>query len=475
MMHRTITLFMDDDQNQRTGNPLMKNLAKQAATGLVWIGLQIAVGQSALAKEPEFAPTGLVQTVFENGLEVVVIPDRRAPVVTHMVWYKVGAADDPVGKSGLAHFLEHLMFKGTSTAPAGEFSTKIAEIGGRENAFTSVDYTAYYQKISPDALEMVMRYEADRMSNLVLTEDVIEPEKNVVLEERRSRVDSNPAAILGEITEATLYKHHPYGVPVIGWEHEIRQLTLEDALQFYRRFYAPNNAILIVAGDVEVEDVLRMAREAYGSLRPNEALQARQRTVEPEPVAARSVEYEDPRVNVPSWQRYFLAPSYRTAAPREAEALDLLATVLGGSSTSRMYRKLVIEEKLATSAGAWFRGTALDRSQFALYGSPRPGVEVAELENAVERVVADILENGVSQEELDRARNNLLKTVIFERDSQTTMARIYGTVLTTGGSLTDIHEWPERIRTVTVEDVNSAARKVLSKPRSVTAYLRPQS
>jgi zinc protease len=217
-------------------------------------------------------PRGAQAKVFEpetftldNGLEVVVVANRRAPIVTHMLWYKVGAADEPPGKSGIAHFLEHLMFKGTDTLGPGEFSDIIARNGGQENAFTSYDYTGYFQTVAKDRLDIIMKYEADRMTNLTLSDEVVLPERDVVLEERRSRIDREPGAQLGEALRAVLFLHHPYGVPVIGWEEEIRGLTSADAIDFYRRWYAPNNAVLIVAGDVDAEEVRALAETHTGS------------------------------------------------------------------------------------------------------------------------------------------------------------------------------------------------------------------
>lgn len=414
-------------------------------------------------------------TRLDNGLEVVIIPDRRAPVVTHMIWYKAGSADEPRGKSGIAHFLEHLMFKGTKTTPAGEFSTRVAEIGGQENAFTSVDYTAYYQKVTPAALEMVMGYEADRMENLILSDEVIEPEKKVILEERRSRIDTNPGAILSEAVEATLYVHHPYGTPIIGWKNEMLGLTKDDAIAFYEKFYSPNNAILVVAGDVDPQTVIRLARKTYGKVEPRVETIARERVKEPEPLAAKYVEYADPQVTIPTFGRTYLVPSYQNAPEGEGEALDILASILGGSSTSRLYRDLVLGKEIATSASAWYQGGALDVTKFGFYGRPRGNASAEDVGAAIEEVLNDLLENGVTQEELDTARDSLVKSVYFERDSQTTMARLYGTVLSLGGTLEDIHLWPDRLMKVTVDDVNAVARKYLKKSRSVTSYLRPQT
>src|SRR5690606_30429757 len=215
--------------------------------------------------------------MLDNGLEIIVIPDRRAPVVTQMVWYKVGSADEKPGKSGIAHFFEHLMFKGTTNHGPGEFSARIAEVGGRENAFTSYDYTAYYQQIAPTELRAMMEFEADRMTNLVLTDEVIGPERDVIIEERNSRVENDPSALLGEEVNATLYQNHPYRIPVIGWMHEIAQLNRADAIDFYRRYYAPNNAVLVVAGDVDPADVRQMAQEIYGVIPQGPQLAARER------------------------------------------------------------------------------------------------------------------------------------------------------------------------------------------------------
>jgi zinc protease len=413
----------------------------------------------------------LVSRTLENGLQVVVIPDRRAPVVTHMIWYKVGSADEPRGQSGVAHFLEHLLFKATQTYPAGEFSRKVAEIGGQENAFTSSDYTAYYQKVTPEALEMVMRYEADRMRKLVLTEVDMETERAVILEERSQRTDTRPGGMLTEAMRAALYQNHPYGIPNIGWEHEIRALTLRNVLGFYDRFYRPKNAVLIVAGDVDADTVLRYASSTYGKIEADEGPVERVMTTEPPPRAERRVILRDHRVGAASLRRDYLAPSYRVAEPREAEALDLLATILGGASTSRIKRALLVDDPIASRAGASYWGGFRDMTDFSIYATPLPGVEVEDVERRLDAIVSELIENGVMQAELDAARNSLIKSSLFDLDSQTSMARLFGTVLSTGGRIEDVTEWTARLRQVTVDDVNSAARKYLAKRRSVTGYL----
>ena len=336
------------------------------------------------------AASGVVDFRLDNGLTVVVIPDRRAPVVTHMVWYRNGSADDPQGKSGIAHFLEHLMFKGTKAHPQGEFSKRIAEIGGQENAFTGNDYTAYFQRVAKEHLAELMEFEADRMTGLTLTDEVVTPERDVVLEERRMHCDADPGAQLNEAMQATLFTHHPYGTPIIGWAHEIEGLGREDALAYYARFYTPENAILIVAGDVDPAETRVLAERYYGPVRPRGDAPKRSRPKEPAPVARRLVVVNDEKVEQPSWQRCYLAPSYRTAAPGESDALEVLAHLLGGGQTALLYRKLVLDEKKALAAGAYYMGSAFDDTRFFLYAVPATGVALPDLDAEVDRALAGL-------------------------------------------------------------------------------------
>jgi zinc protease len=407
---------------------------------------------------------------LDNGMQVVVIPDHRTPVVTHMVWYRNGSADDPPGKSGIAHFLEHLMFKGTKTQPKGAFSNLVSELGGQENAFTSYDYTAYFQKVAKEHLATMMSFEADRMTNLVLADEDVIPERDVVLEERRMRTDSDPGSQLSESLGRTLYVNHPYGLPIIGWQHEIESLGREDAFAYYRRFYTPENAILVVAGDVTEDEVRKTAGESYGRIKARGEPPRRSRTAEPPIPAARRVELADPKVEQPSFQRYWLTPSYRTAQGSEAHALEILAHVLGGGQTSRLYGALVQEQELAVNAGAWFMGDAVDTTRFAVYAVPRPGVELKALEKASEAVIAG-LQDGIGARELARAKTRLVADALYARDSQATLARLYGATLATGGTLRDVQDWPDRIDAVTADEVLAAARARLSPKAAVTGYL----
>src|ERR1700723_1871100 len=407
-----------------------------------------------------------------NGLQVVGIPDHRTPVVTQMIWDKVGSADETPGKSGLAHFLEHLMFKGTAKHPAGEFSQTVPRIGGNENAFTSADYTGYFQRGPREQLGSMMEFEADRMTGLVLKDENVLPERDVVLEEFNMRVANNPEARLTEQIMAALYLNHPYGRPVIGWRHEIEKLDREDALAFYRRFYAPNNATLVIAGDVDAKDIRPMVERAFGDVPPQPAIPAQRiRPQEPMPVAPRTVTLSDPRVEQPGVRRYYLVPSATTAAAGESPALDVLAQLMGGGSNSYLYRRLVVDRPLAVNAGAAYQGNSLDATQFTISAAPRPGVEFAQVEQAIDEVIADIAENPVHAEDLERVKTQLIAGAIYAQNNQAVLARWYGGALTTGLSIEDIRSWPDRIRAVTAEQVRAAAQKWLDKNRSVTGYL----
>ncbi|WP_371348363.1 M16 family metallopeptidase [Ancylobacter sp. IITR112] len=425
-------------------------------------GLATAPTRAGAAEVAEFT--------LENGMQVVVVPDHRAPVVTHMVWYRVGSADEQPGKSGIAHFLEHLMFKGTDKHPAGEFSQVVAKLGGQENAFTSQDYTAYFQRVAKQNLATVMGFEADRMTGLVLTDEVVLPERDVVLEERRMRTDNDPASQLSEAAQAAMFVNHPYGHPIIGWEDEIKQLNRQDALDFYRRFYTPNNAILVVAGDVEPDEVKKLAEDTYGKIAPRAPTAERVRPQEPAPRAERRLVLADSRVGQPSLSRSYLVPSYR-GDREESVALDVLAQVLGGGSTGRLYRSLVIDKAVAANAGAWYQSTALDDTRFGLSVTPRPEVTMEAVETALDETLAALATDGPDAAELERAKTRLVAEAIYAQDNQATLARIYGAALATGSTAQDVKIWPELVKSVTAEQVRDAARRWLRPARAVTSQL----
>ncbi len=398
------------------------------------------------------------------------IPDRRVPVVTHMVWYRNGSADDPIGQSGIAHFLEHLMFKGTEQHPAGEFSKVVSALGGQENAFTSFDYTAYFQRVAPHHLGRMMEFEADRMSGLNFDETVVAPERDVVLEERRMRVETDPSAQLSEAMAASLFVHHPYGIPIIGWMHEIEGLSRAHALGYYRRFYSPDNAILVVAGDVDEAETVRLAEQSYGRISPHGDRSSRARPREPEPRASRHVSVADPKVEQPTLQRLYLVPSSRTAENGEAHALEVLAELLGSGPTSHMYRTLVLESGRAVNAGAWYMGSAIDETRFSVYAVPAEGISPAELEPDLDRAIACCMAT-VGDESIERAKTRLIAETIYSLDSQSSLARIYGSALAVGETLDDVARWPDDIRAVTRDQLADVAQRYLVPRRSVTGYL----
>ncbi|WP_420328013.1 M16 family metallopeptidase [Mameliella sp.] len=416
--------------------------------------------------------TGKVSTfALDNGMDVVVIEDHRAPVVVHMVWYRAGSADERPGSSGVAHFLEHLLFKGTDTLDPGEFSATVALNGGTDNAFTSYDTTAYHQRVAADRLGLMMKMEADRMVNLRLTEADILTEREVIIEERNSRVENSPGALFREQKDAALYLNHPYGTPVIGWRHEMEQLDLDDALDYYRQFYAPNNAILVVAGDVTPEEVRTLAEEHYGPLPANPDLVERARPTEPRHLSERRMTYTDPRVSQPYITRSYLAPARTSGAQQEAAALAILSEVLAGGQTSVLTQQLQFESQVAVYTDAYYDDTTLDASSFTLVVVPAAGVSLQKAEAALDDVLAEVIAEGIDSDQLDRIKFQIKASRIYALDNPASMARRYGNALTTGLTVEDVQEWPEVLQSVTGEDIVAAAQKVFDRRQSVTGYL----
>lgn len=444
-----------------------------AAVVLTYRGWSNEVSEPELPLTVEPQPDAMSQTfTLGNGLKVVVLPDHRAPVVTHMVWYNVGASDEPAGKSGIAHFLEHLMFKGTKKIAPGELSKIVARNGGQDNAFTSQDYTAYFQRVAKDRLPLVMAMEADRMTNLVLTDAEVLPERDVVLEERRARIDNNPSALLGEQMSALQYPNHPYGIPVIGWPDEIAALTTEDAISFYRAHYSPENAILVVAGDVTLEELRPLAEKFYGSITQTGEVKPRMRSQPVQLSKAQRVVREDARARQPSLSRTYSAPNYHVDHAQGA-ALELMTTMLGGGATSTLYRRLVVEEQVAAAAGAWYQSGGLDAGRLGVYAVPRPGISLEELEAALDNALSDFIATSPAQEQLDRAKSLLLAQTIYSRDSQQDMARLFGSTLTSGGTVAEIENWEQEIRAVDLAAIQKAAQRAFDLSQSVTGWLQP--
>ena len=448
---------------------------KRAAAGAIVALLLVVGGTVARAADaPKFAANA-TEFTLANGLQVVVIPDHRAPVVTHMVWYKAGAADDPPGKSGIAHFLEHLMFKGTKAHPEGEFSARVAAVGGDDNAFTAEDYTAYHQTVASKHLKLMMQFEADRMANLQITNAALLPERKVILEERGMRIDNRPSARLDVAMNATLYQNSHYRIPTIGWTHEMKTLDRADALAFYNRYYTPNNAIVVVAGDVTPDEVKTLAEETYGKVARRADPPPQTRLSDPRPDTARLVTLRDARVTQPSFRRLYLAPSQHTGKPGEAAALDVLADILGGGTSSRLYRQLVVNEGIADGVSAGYDAGPIGDTAFSLYGTPRGKTTVGELATAFDHVIAEVIDKGVTDQELARAKERVRAAVVYSEDSPRTLANVVGAALATGDTLAEVQSWPERIAAVTAADVQAVARRYLGTRNSVTGYLLPAS
>ena len=409
-----------------------------------------------------------------NGMQVVVLPNHRAPVVLHMVWYRAGSADEPKGKSGVAHLLEHLMFKGTTKNPDGAFSKKLAQHGGQENAFTSHDYTGYHQTIAADRLEMVMALEADRMTNLVLDPADVKTERDVVLEERNQRIENNPSARLREQAHQTLFpKDHPYGRPVIGWRNELASLTREDALAFYQANYAPDNAILVVAGDVDVHEVKRLAEKYYGVIDVS-PVKPRRDLVVKSPIKGGETILTDERVRQPVWSKTILQPSLANGPNERIAALEVLSEILGDGGTSRLYRKLVIEKQLAVNTGTYYDSGARGDGRFILYASPRSSVDLEVLANAVEAEAKRMLDEGLEPGELDRVKSRMVSNAIFARDEMKAGAWSIGSALASKHTIEDVEDWPTRIKAVSEQDVLDALKGVLGDPRFITTKLLPE-
>jgi zinc protease len=436
----------------------------------VLAGFSAAAAVAPSGRAAVFSPKTFT---LKNGLTVVVIENHRSPVVRQVLFYRVGSADDPPGKSGIAHYLEHLMFKGTRTTKPNEFSKIVARNGGRDNAFTSPDATGYYQTVAKDRLELVMRMEADRMANLVVDPKEAAPELKVVVEERRSRTDNRPAAQLEEQMTAALFLNYPYRIPVIGWKHELEKLTLADAMAFYRKYYAPNNAILVITGDITVDEVRPLAEKYYGPIPRGPKVVRRANFAEPPQRAARRVVLRSKRVREARWSRDYLAPSRGQGQGRRADALEVLDVIIGSGATSRLYRALVIEKKLALSVGTVYDADMLGPTAFGIHIRPKRGVAPAKLEAAVEAEIARLLAHGVTEAEVKAAKKRLLAGAIFARDSLRRGASAIGTALTSGQTIAAVEDWPESIKKVTAAQILEAARGVFRIERSVTGLLLP--
>ncbi len=434
------------------------------------LAVLLAVSQSAVAA---LQPASAFETTLANGLRVIVKEDHRAPTVVHMVWYRAGAIDEIDGTSGVAHVLEHMMFKGTKNVGPGQFSKRGAAVGGRDNAFTNLDYTAYFQQVPKRALAAMMALEADRMANLRLDAREFAQEIKVVMEERRMRTDDNPQALVNERLQSVAFQEHPYRRPVIGWMSDLEQMSYRDAQDWYRRWYAPNNAYVVVVGDVDHAEVFRLAEKYYGGIK-RRALPTRRALAEPKQLGIKRLEVRAP-AKLPYLMMAWKVPKLQDIRrDREPYALEMLSALLDGHDAARLSKDLVRGQKIAQSASAGYDATLRGEAQFILDGQPAEGRTVADLEAALRAEIRRIQEEGVSAEELARAKTQTLAGQIYKRDSMMAQAMEIGGAEAAGVHWQDIDTMLEMTRGVTAEEVQAAARKYFRDDALTVAVLDPQ-
>ncbi len=429
-----------------------------------------AIGMALLVGSAQAAVTDVT---LDNGMRVIVQEDHRAPVMVSQVWYRAGSVDEFNGTTGVAHVLEHMMFKGTPTVPAGEFSKRIAAAGGRENAFTSRDYTAYFQQMQKDRLELAMKLEADRMANLVISDDLFAKEIQVVMEERRLRTDDQPQSVVYERLMATAYQEHPYRRPIIGWMDDLQHMTAADARAWYQRWYAPNNATLVVAGDVKADAVIALAKRYFGVL-PAHSLPGRKPQDEPEQIGEKRIVVKAP-AKLPYLLMAWHAPSLRDWQKDTAPyALQLLAGVLSGNDSARLQTSLVKRQQVAVDASAGYDAVARGPGMFLIDATPAPGKSVADLEKSIRDVIERIRRDGISDDELARVKAQVIAADVYQRDSLFYQAMQLGEYATTGLPPEALEHRVEKLRAVTAEQVRAAAQQWLQDDRLSVAELDPQ-
>jgi zinc protease len=435
------------------------------------MGRQLIVALLALAAATAWANP--YEKTLANGLRIIVQEDHRAPTAVHMVWYRAGSMDEVDGTSGVAHVLEHMMFKGTKNLKPGEFNKRVAAAGGRDNAFTSLDYTAYFQQVPTSRLGEMMALEADRMANLVLDPKDFEQEIRVVMEERRLRTEDNPQALVYEKQMAAAFQAHPYRRPIIGWMNDLENMTAADAREWYRRWYAPNNAYVIIVGDVRHEEAFRLAEKHYSKI-PRRTLPGRKPQIEPAQVGIKRITVKAP-AKLPYLVMAWKAPALRDIdREREPYALEVLAAVLDGHDGARFARNLVRGSRIAVSAGAGYDATVRGEALFVVSGTPTEGRTVAELETALREEIARVAREGVSVQELERVKTQTIAAQVYKRDSMMAQAMEIGRIEAAGFRWRDIDALLEKIRSVTADEVQAVARKYFDDARLTVATLDPQ-
>jgi len=409
---------------------------------------------------------------LKNGMKVVYIPNHKVPAISHSVWYYAGAAEDPWGQSGAAHFLEHMMFRGSKEVAAGEFSKIISRNGGRDNAFTSYDMIAFFQLISSDKLPMVMKMEAERMNGLLLDEKQFQNEKKVILEERRQTMENNPTRMLVDAMANALYRNHPYGRPVIGFENEIESLTLQNLQAFYKRYYNPSNATLIVAGDVKRDELEKLADEYYGRLPAGEKSSRARNKILPL-TASTDVVVKNKTAKQPLLINSYAAPAGRGDNARYGMPLIILSQILGGEYTGRLYNRLVKKDKLVSGVFSNYNDVSFDDTVFQIGATPLAVASIPKVQTAINEEIQMILKNGVTNEELARVKNSMIAQSVYEREGLFNLARAVGSLLTAGLDENYIINFSQNVDAVTVEQIKEAAEYVFKDKNSVSGTLIP--
>ncbi len=437
---------------------------RSALTALVFLGSWL----------PAHAALVVEQFTLDNGMEVIVLPNHRVPAVSHMLWFRVGAADDPLGKSGLAHYLEHMMFKGTRNYKSGEYADIIARHGGQQNAFTGNDATSYFVNIAKENLPLVMQMEADRVRGLTPSDEDATKERSVIIEERRERTENNPQALLDEQMGAILYRHHPYRIPVIGWMHEMEGLTKQDALDFHKAYYHASNSILIVSGDITASELKPMAEKYYGNL-PKMKTPTRNWVSEPPQRAARHITLHHTNVKQPEWTRSYMTSSFNSGDKTKALPIFLVSQLLGGGKTSHLYQTIVVEKKLASAVGTSYNGFSIGPAEFIISATPEHGVSLETLEAAIDAELKNVHTHGFKEADIARAKILLKAESVYTRDGLSSMARIMGWVRIAGLSADYFERWDSMIDAIKTDQINDAANHVLNADASVTGWLLPDA
>lgn len=430
----------------------------------------VTTGQNAQAAV--FSPETFT---LDNGLQVIVIENHRAPVINHMIVYFVGAKDEPVGKSGIAHFMEHLMFKGTQKIPSGQFSQIVRSVGGQDNAYTTQDYTAYFQSVAREHLPLMMEMEADRMTNLTLTDDIVAIERDVILKEREQRTDNDPIGAFWEDVNNVLFVNHPYALPVIGWRHEITQLSKHDIEDFYQKWYAPNNAVVLLSGDITAQEAHNLAREYYAPITAK-PLPERQKTDIPILTGQRRLTKESHDIRQPLWSRHYLAPQAHKDRIKASDALLFFADIFGGGATGRLYQSLVVEQKIATNAFASYNSQSIGPARFSLIVTPADGVSLTDIETAIDKEIDAFFATPVTEKRVKETAKSLKIQSIFARDTLTGPARILGGALGNGLDIQTVEAWPDRVDAISADDVMQAGQSLLktSPVLPVTGIMLPK-